>query len=141
MTTSKKAIIETIRDYFYDNENEFIEAIEELDSYNGYLNDDRLYDMGSFSDLFCDRDAFEMFELGRLSGNDFNPSDDFFYFDVYGSLISLESYERFNHYEAYLDTYFVESLIDNCHNCGGYIYNSLSVEVQELIDKYEEIEE
>ena len=40
-----KTTIEKIIEYFNDNPDQFNACIEELDSYNGYLNDSRYYEM------------------------------------------------------------------------------------------------
>ena len=42
---TKEAIIADIIQYFKENEDVFNDCMEELDSYNGYLSDDRYYDM------------------------------------------------------------------------------------------------
>ena len=41
----RERIIEKIVEYFKENESVFNDCIEELDSYNGYLGDDRYYSM------------------------------------------------------------------------------------------------
>lgn len=48
----KKPIIADIIKYFKENEDIFNDCMEELDSYNGYLGDDRYYDMDELNDLY-----------------------------------------------------------------------------------------
>ena len=47
----KQITIEKILEYFKNNEEIFNNCIEELDSYNGYLNDDRYYEMEMLNDI------------------------------------------------------------------------------------------
>lgn len=44
-TRTVEEIKEEIKAYFEENEEEYNEVIEDLDSYNGYLGDDRYYNM------------------------------------------------------------------------------------------------
>lgn len=49
---TEEEIREELKDLFEDNTELFNEAIEELDSYNGYLGDDRYYYMEEIDELF-----------------------------------------------------------------------------------------
>lgn len=49
---SRDVIIADILAYYKENENAFINSVEELSDYNGYLGDDRWEDMDELSELY-----------------------------------------------------------------------------------------
>ena len=138
---TKEEAIEKIKAYFEENEEEFNEAIEELDSYNGYLNDDRYYSMYELDELYHDTDASEILTRAFYGYDEmytdkdgnytepFNPNREYFRYNGYGNLVSTD----YKDYSDYLDNYFVESYIDNI----AQFYN-VPDEVQEIIDNIEE---
>lgn len=115
---------EKIIAYFEENEELFNSCIEELDGYNGYLCDDRYYDMEELDELFCntpaidllsraffghDEDTWTTDSRGGREYGPFNPNRDYFTFNGYGNLVST------NHKDYYvrLDAYTVESMAEN----------------------------
>jgi len=106
ITKGPEEIIEEIIDWFRDNDDDFISAIEELDGWNGYLNDDRIYDMWELDDMIGDLKFSEALE--KIDTSDFNLCDDYFYYSIYG--IRSTDYKD---YSDYLDEYFVEALEEN----------------------------
>ena len=137
----RTAAIEFIKNYFKDHEDEFNEAIQELDSYNGYLGDDRYYLMEDIDEIYHGTDAIEILSrafygydetCGDGSSEPFNPNRDYFRFNGYGNLVSCDYID----YSSFLDDYFVESYIDNAYN----LYN-VPDDVQEVVDGIEKEEE
>ena len=155
--TRKKEILEDILGYFQENENEFIEAIEELDSYNDYLNDDRQYPMEELSEFLCGIDPLEAIERaffgydkesynGERYEQSFNPYRKYFYFNGYGNLVSTDYLD----YSSYLDEYFVEELADHWNKlgyCNEYVeellvvYQNVEKTGKRLFHTYEDFEE
>ena len=140
-------IKEEIKAYFEENEEEFNEVIEDLDSYNGYLGDDRYYNMEDLDEFYHDTEPTEIltrafyghdadsWELGRHEEKiyqAFNPNREYFTYNGYGNLVST----NYKDYSDRLDMYFVDELIENA----GQLYN-IPEEVQELLDEIEEAEE
>ena len=116
--------IKKIIAYFEENEDTFNECIEELDSYNGYLGDDRYYSMDELNELYSGVDPIEILQRAYFgkdndtwhtdaSGNkiygEFNPNRDYFTFNGYGNLVSSD----YKDYKHKLDEYFVEELLEN----------------------------
>jgi len=143
--TREKAI-ETIIKYFEENEEEFNSTIEELDSYNGYLGDDRYYNMDDLDEFYSGQPASEILTRafygrddetwitdshGEKQYGEFNPNRAYFYYNGYGNLVSAD----YKDYSCHLDHWFVESLIDHA----GSLYN-IPAEVEEIIDSIEEEE-
>lgn len=116
--------IKKIIAYFEENEDTFNDCMEELDSYNGYLGDDRYYSMDELNEFYSGSEPIEILQrayFGRdddtwhtdASGNkiygEFNPNRDYFTFNGYGNLVSSD-YKDYTHE---LDEYFVNELLEN----------------------------
>ena len=146
---TKKAIIADIIKYFKENEDVFNDCMEELDSYNGYLGDDRYYNMDELNDLYSGQEpqeilfrAFYGFDadtwMTDSSGNKeygaFNPNREYFYFNGYGNLVSSD----YKDYSNKLDGYAVEAMSED----RSYI-DSIEDDdtLADLFDELEEAEE
>lgn len=118
-TTVKKII-----DYFNDNEDLFNSCMEELDSYNGYLGDDRYYSMDELDEFYNgtepleilrrayygrDDDTYTTDSNGNRTYGEFNPNRDYFYYNGYGNLVSSD----YKDYTAHLDEYAIEAMSEN----------------------------
>lgn len=148
-TTTRESIINSIIDYFKENEDVFNDCIEELDDYNGYLNDDRYYPMEEMAELYSGVDPVELLNRAYFGydmetwhtdsdGNkvygSFNPNREYFTYNGYGNLVSAD----YKDYSAYLDDYFVEALEDNRKDIYSIDDNS---ELSELFDSLESVTE
>lgn len=126
-----------LMDYFKENEDAFIEAIEELDSYNGYLGDDRYYEMELLNEFYAETDPLDIL-YRAFYGHDedtsteechteFNPNREYFRYNGYGNLVSAD----YKDYSDRLDDWFIQSLKDN------YMHLYLSDETKEAIENDE----
>lgn len=113
--------------YFEENDDDFIRVMEELDSWNGYLGDDRYYPMSDIDELFCDTKVSDF--LDGLS-DDFNHNDKYFKYGVYG----LESSDEVD-YSDYLYNYTIQAIYENAHRI------DLPEEIRELFEEYDNQEE
>lgn len=144
---TRSEIIDEIIKYFDDNPDDFTNTIEELDNYNGYLNDDRYYDMYLLSEFYQDVDPIDLLnrayfgydydswytdERGDKHYDSFNPNREYFTYNGYGNLCST----NYKDYSDHLDHYFVEKLIEDADQ----LYD-IPDEVKELIEEYNTIEE
>ena len=136
-----KTLAETLLNYYQKNEEDFNSDIEELDSWNGYLGDERAEPMEYLDDFYQGTEPTEILMRAFYGYDDtyakseqrapFNPNRDYFYFNAYGNLVSTDERD----YSNFLDEYFVKEIIDNeCHL-------DLSDGAQEIIDNYEEKDE
>lgn len=140
-------IKDEILEYFEENETEFNEVIEELDSWCGYLGDDRIFYMEELDELYYDMkpvdvlyrafyghddDTYSTDSRGDREYGEFNPNRNYFYFNGYGNLVSTD----FKDYSSQLDMDFVEKVIDEANNLG-----TLPDEVWELIKEIANEEE
>lgn len=147
--TTRTEILESIIEYFKENEEIFNECIEELDSYNGYLGDDRYYYMDEINEIYHDTDATELLSrayygydedsyttdsYGQRQHDAFNPNRDYFRYNGYGNLVSAD----YKDYSANLDKYAVESMIENRDEISAIEDNE---ELEQLFNAYEECEE
>lgn len=142
-TRTAEEIREEIRTYFEINEEEFNTVIEELDSYNGYLGDDRYFEMYELDEFYRDTEPTELLARAFYGYDEmytdkdgrhaeaFNPNRDYFKYNGYGNLVSTDGKD----YSSHLDDYFIDELIENA--CNLY---EIPAEVEELIEELEEIE-
>ena len=120
----KETIINKIIEFFENNEDIFNECMEELDGYNGYLGDDRYYNMDELNEYYNGVEPLELLRrayFGRdddtwttdASGNktygEFDPNRTYFYYNGYGNLVSSD----YKDYTAKLDHYAIESMSEN----------------------------
>ena len=141
----QEKVIEKIMNYLEENEEEFVELIEDLDSYNGYLNDRRCYPMDDLNEFYRetepidilyrtyyghDDDNYTTDERGERHYGEFNPNREYFYYNGYGNLVSTD----YKDYSDFLDHWFIEKVIENYGNL------TISDELEELIDEYESLE-
>lgn len=123
-TRTHEEIINAIIAYFENNEDIFNDCIEELDSYNGYLNDDRYYEMEMLNEFYqgtepieilyrvfygCDEDNYTTDSSGNRTYGEFNPNREYFRYNGYGNLISA----NYKDYSAHLDSYAIEAMSEN----------------------------
>ena len=129
-----------ILEYFEENEEDFNDVIEDLDSWNGYLGDDRYHYMEELDDLFSgqsvtyildrayygrDDDAWTTNSQGDREYGEFCPNRTYFYFNGYGNLVSSD----YKDYSSHLDMYFIEEVIKRADDL------SLPDEVKEIIEQ------
>ena len=116
--------IKKIIAYFEENESVFNDCIEELDAYNGYLEDGRRYPMEDINEFYNsakpldllqraywgrDDDTWTTDSNGNKTHGEFNPNREYFYYNSYGNLISSD----YKDYSAHLDAYVVEEMSQN----------------------------
>ena len=123
-TRTTEEITADIIEYFENNEDIFNDCMEELDSYNGYLGDDRYYPMDELNELYNGTEPSEILlrafygydeetyttdrDGGKIYGS-FNPNRDYFRYNGYGNLVSAD----YKDYTGQLDKYAVESMSEN----------------------------
>lgn len=69
-----------------ENDTLFENVCNEIDSWNGILQDSRCYQMYEIDDLFCDTKPSKL--ISMIDFNDFNDNNEYFYFDGCGNLCS-----------------------------------------------------
>lgn len=123
-TRTTEEITADIIEYFENNEDIFNDCMEELDSYNGYLGDDRYYSMDELDELHngiepsellrraffgYDEETYTTDRDGNKTYGAFNPNRDYFRYNGYGNLVSAD----YKDYSAYLDRYAIEAMSEN----------------------------
>lgn len=134
---TEKEITAEIIEYFREHEEIFNEAAEQLNDYNGWLDDDRCIPMDEFDEIFRNTKPSEI--AARIyygwsdrygHSSEFNPNCEYFYFNGYGNLVSTDTKD----YSAYLDKYIIESMAENRNSI--YAIED-SEELTELFDELE----
>ena len=120
----RETTIKKIIEFFNENEDLFNSCMEELDSYNGYLGDDRYYSMDELDEFYNgtepleilrrayygrDDDTYTTDSNGNRTYGEFNPNRDYFYYNGYGNLVSSD----YKDYTAHLDEYAIEAMSEN----------------------------
>ena len=123
-TRTPEEITDDIIEYFENNEDVFNDCMEELDNYNGYLNDDRYYSMDELDELHngiepsellrraffgYDEETYTTDRDGNKTYGAFNPNRDYFRYNGYGNLVSAD----YKDYSGMLGKYAVESMSEN----------------------------
>ena len=101
---------EAIAEVLENDTDTFVEVCEELDNWNGFLGDNRCYDMSEI-DNFFDKTSDFLDKMG-----DFNSDDEFFYFDL--GYVNTAS----DKYDVYSDAVSVDDVIDAIEDCYNHIY-------------------
>ena len=120
------ATVNKIIEFFEQNEELFNSCIEELDSYNGYLTDDRYYYMEDLNEFYHGADPLELLyrvfyghdetyttdSTGNKTYGEFNPNREYFKYNGYGNLISTD----YKNYSDFLNEDLIEELSENKAN-------------------------
>ena len=105
-----------------------MDIVSQLNSLNGSFETYVLYNMDDFDEMM---EGYSPTELAqRIFFGDFNPNDDYFYFNSYANLESIHEYEMSDHFEIIIDE-IVDSML--YHYTDLYIDNE---ELDDLINEY-----
>lgn len=131
----KKEIYEEILDYMNSDIIEGNTVVEELDSWNGYLGVDKIYEADLIDDILCDTKPSEVLDMI----GSWDSGDRYFYFNDYGNLCSTDYID----YSDYFDDYLIGAVVDNWNNLYTDDFAPRLIELFELLVNrdYEEDEE
>lgn len=139
----REQALKNIIEYFEQNEDVFDDCIEDLDSYNGYLGDDRIYSMDELDELYSGQEPTEILRRafygydaetwhtdshGEREYGPFCPNRDYFTFNGYGNFVSMD----YKDYSDKLDKWTVEAMAENRENLYYIDHNS---DLNELFDE------
>lgn len=123
-TTTKQELINQAIEELNNNDDLFVDMVNELDSWNGYADGFRCYAMYELDDLFYDCKVSEF--LSKIHEGHFDLNANYFIDTIYG----LESADDIA--EVYHDNIFIDDLLDEIIDNESHIYFSDS-EFEELI--------
>ena len=133
-------LVKELMNYYRENVEDFNNDIEELDGWTGCLYDDKIYPMEQLNEFFQStepeeilRRAFYGYDEPYKNGDPsrpFNPNRNYFYFNAYGNLVSIDEKD----YSSYLEEFYIQDIIDNRYNL------SLSSGAEDVIYNYEDEE-
>lgn len=144
----------TCKDIAYDimellqgDSNLLITVIEDLDNYNGYLGDDRYYDMSMITDFYSNTEPLELLcrayfgydadsgyidSYGEKRYDAFNPTRDYFRYNGYGNLVST----NYKDYSDKIDRWLIDELSENI----GALYSiEEDDELYEMLNEYNDV--
>lgn len=99
----------------------FVEVCEELDSWNGFLNDARCFDMWDIDSFFNKPSEL----IDKM--DDFDPTDEYFYYTSYGNVTTSS-----DRYDVYSDEVDVDDIIDAIESDYNHISISKNTSLDEL---------
>ena len=135
-------IIDEIIELLESDEELLIEAVEQLDDWNGFLDYNRYFDMELLEDVLYSRDVIDTLNMAYFGRDEdswneyssFNPNRNYFRFNGYGNLVSSDHKE----YSSFLTEDFIQDLYENRYKLEVIANNS---ELKELFNKLEQLEE
>jgi hypothetical protein len=123
----KQYIYNAMLDMIQADSDLMVEICDELDSWNGFLGDDRCYCMSDIDDLLYGKKPSEIIDMIT---KDFDSSCEWFYFSIYG----LESCD--DKADFYLDCHSHEEILDEYLD--NYSHCDLTnADLEELADIYD----
>ena len=126
-----KELIEKAIEELENNDDLFCEMVDELDSWNGYADGFRCYEMYELDELHYGMKLSEF--LSKIT-KDFDLQDNYFYYSIYG----LESTD--NKAQLYRDNVDTGCLLDDIMENKSHLYFSDS-DFESLLDEIEEARE
>jgi hypothetical protein len=142
MNTEWNDICEDAIEYFKERPDDLTEAIRELDYCNNFLvdRDEVNEEMDYLSDMYYDRplDLIRDAINGYSShGGDFDLDQDYFYYDSYGWLVSIDEKYNSDEYSYYLD----DDLIDEMYRYRDELWDYLPKVIVKLFKYWESVED
>ena len=110
-TKTADDVVNVLYDYFVEEDDEWVKAVEELDDWNGVLDGSRCYDMCELDELFGDMSISDF--LDRMDDY-FSTRDEYFYVDDCGKICTTDYKEDV--YNGYLERWIVGQLLDEFEN-------------------------
>ena len=127
--------LNTIKDYLLENIDTLKDVVSECNSWNGSLDAySYWYNDEETLSMFFDGQGY-MYVLERAFYGDYNPNDEYFTFNGYGNLVSLDDMDLEEMLRDGIND-IVDALIDNYDNI--YLYDS---ELEDMVNEYMENEE
>ena len=138
MLITKKQLIDIMFSFYCNSSvgvsEDFFEMLEIADSYDGYLDGERYYEMDLFDEFFCNYSPTDL--LYSIDGDNFNIRDAYFKDTVWG----IQSCDE-KDYDLLIDRDFMETIIDtyideiSSYSC--YEFDTFTmIEFVELFKKY-----
>lgn len=148
-TRTRAEVIAAILAIFKEDEELFADVVEELDSWNSFLGDDRWEDMAELDEALeeksatyilnrafygYDADTWHTNSYGEKEHGSFNPNRDYFRFNGYGNLVSSD----YKDYSDHLNDSIIEEFEEYSENIDEIQRND---ELKSLFDELKEAEE
>ena len=125
----------TIKEYLLNNMEVTKEVVHYLNSWNSCLDYLEVCNMEDLDECLEGYEPSEIINMIFYGDGTFNPNCDYFKFDAYGNLESLDEYDLEVEYKLYIDE-IVEALLENMDNID--IFDD---ELQDMLDKIREEKE
>lgn len=132
-----------LEEFVNGDEDDVTDVCEQIDSYNGFLDDDRYYPMNEI-DEFVNIEGKSVLEVFDMFAGDFDSNDDYFQFGIYG----ISSTNSRDYVSLIGATEIIEQIKDNINNVDNddlsVIFDNedcASSELDDLEELFADIEE
>ena len=125
----------TIKEYLLNNMEVTKEVVHYLNSWNSCLDYLEVCNMEDLDECLEGYESSEIINMIFYGDGTFSPNCDYFRFNAYGNLESLDEYDLECEYKLYIDE-IVEALLENMDNID--IFDD---ELQDMLDKIREEKE
>ena len=125
----------TIKEYLLNNMEVTKEVVHYLNSWNSCLDYLEVCNMEDLDECLEGYEPSEIINMIFYGDGTFSPNCDYFRFNGYGNLESLDEYDLESEYKLYINE-IVESLLENMDNIE--IFDD---ELQDMLEKYREEKE
>ena len=122
--------------YWEAHNDSFSRVCEELDSYDGFLDDNRCYPMDELDDLLCGKKPSEVLQM--VDTDNFNYNDNYFYYDTDDRICSTDE-KNYYDYVDYSEVF--DKLIDDYGKIFNYRYGNAYYELFNDIDNIDRQDE
>lgn len=121
----KNEIVKRVIGILKNDDDIFNRCVDELDTWNGYADDERCYPMEDLDDLMCGVSATELLE--KLTSN-FDINDNYVKFTIWG----IESRNEIDYRDVFDEGDILDSLVLNYDNLD---ISYIDTELDELIEQ------
>ena len=123
------------------SDSDILDLMSDLDSWNGYLGDNRFFEMEMLPEFYSGKDLLEVLNRAyyghdeNFTNDAFNPNREYFRFNAYGNLVSADEWFVIAEYKDLIDEYFIDEIVKERGNLSANIL--ADDEFSELLDLIE----
>lgn len=123
------------------SDSDILDLMSDLDSWNGYLGDNRFFEMEMLPEFYSGKDLLEVLNRAyyghdeNFTNDAFNPNREYFSFNAYGNLVSADEWFVIAEYKDLIDEYFIDEIVKERGNLSANIL--ADDEFSELLDLIE----
>lgn len=108
-----------ILEFLEERDDDYIVSLWNIYCEQDYREDDRIYEMDEFNEILSSMNPIDI-ACRAYYGEDFNPSDKWFWFNAYGNLESFDYVSEYSNTPIYYDD-LIQWIIENPDEVSDYL--------------------